>query len=262
MTFNWLTIIIVNNMADKLTEQEKTRYSRHLNILGIGISGQLKLKSASVLIIGCGGLGSSSAMYLAAAGVGHLGLVDSDVVELSNLQRQIMHGMNTLGQPKVLSAKSRLNDINPNVRVDIFNERLTAENAHKIIDDFPIVVDATDYFETRYLVNSMCVEKEIPFIYGAIYQFSGQMSVFYARKGPCFQCVFSQLPTPEISAVNRGIGVIGALPGVIGALQAIEAIKMITEIGNSMIGRLLLYDGLEMTFREVNAKENPDCPVC
>lgn len=249
-------------MADNLLEREKIRYSRHLNIPDIGISGQLRLKSASVLIIGCGGLGSSSAMYLAAAGVGRLGLVDSDAVELSNLQRQIMHGMATLGEPKVLSAKSRLNDINPNVRVDVFKEWITSENAHKIIGDFPIVVDATDNFETRYLINSVCVEKEIPFIYGAIFQFSGQMSVFYTGNGPCFQCVFSQLPTPEVSAANRGIGVIGALPGVIGALQAIEVIKMITEIGSRMIGRLLLYDGLEMTFREVSVKKNPDCPVC
>ena len=249
-------------MAEKLLEHEKIRYSRHLNIPDIGISGQLKLKGASVLIIGCGGLGSSSAMYLTAAGVGHLGLVDSDAVELSNLQRQIMHGMTTLGQPKVLSAKSRLIDINPNVRVDVFKERMAAENAHKIIGDFSIVVDATDNFETRYLVNSVCVEKEIPFIYGAIFQFSGQMSVFDAKKGPCFQCVFNQLPIPEVSSSNRGIGVIGALPGVIGALQAVEAIKMITEIGSSMISRLLLYDGLEMTFREVNTKENPDCPIC
>lgn len=249
-------------MKDKLTDKEKIRYSRHLNIPDIGISGQIKLKSASVLIIGCGGLGSSSAMYLSAAGVGHIGLVDSDVVELSNLQRQIMHGMSALGHPKVLSAKNRLNDINPNVKVDVFNERISADNAKKIIKRFPIVVDATDNFETRYLVNSICVKNKIPFIYGAIYQFSGQMSVFSGRKGPCFQCVFSQLPTEEVSAANRGIGVIGALPGVIGALQAIEVIKMITGTGNSMIDRLLLFDGLEMTFREVRVKKNPDCPVC
>ena len=249
-------------MANKLTEQEKIRYSRHLNIPNIGVSGQIKLKNASALIIGCGGLGSSSAMYLTAAGVGHLGLVDSDAVELSNLQRQIIHGITTIGQPKVNSARKRLNDINPNVRVDVFNERINNNNVEKIINGFPIVVDATDNFETRYLINSKCVEKEIPFIYGAIFQFSGQMSVFYGKKGPCFQCVFSQLPTEAVSTANRGIGVIGALPGVIGALQAIEAIKIITNTGIGMIGRLLLFDGLEMTFREVNTKKDPGCPVC
>jgi len=249
-------------MADKLLGHEKIRYSRHLNIPSIGVSGQLRLKNASVLIIGCGGLGSAAAMYLAAAGVGRLGLVDSDVIELSNLQRQIMHGVAGLGQPKVFSAENRLNDINPNVNVEVFKERIISENVRKIIGDYPIVVDATDNFETRYLVNSVCVEKEIPFIYGAIFQFSGQMSVFDAKKGPCFQCVFNQLPTPEVSASNRGIGVVGALPGVIGSLQAIEAIKIVTEIGNSMVGRLLLFDGLEMTIREGNATKYPDCPIC
>ncbi|MCD6577221.1 MAG: HesA/MoeB/ThiF family protein [Anaerolineaceae bacterium] len=249
-------------MAKKLLGHEKIRYSRQLKIPDIGISGQLRLKGASVLIVGCGGLGSSSAMYLAAAGVGRLGLVDSDGVELSNLQRQIMYGMATIGQPKVLSAKSRLNDINPNVRVDVFNERMTSENAYGIIGDFSVVVDATDNFETRYLLNSVCVDKKIPFIYGAIFQFSGQMSVFSVPKGPCFQCVFSKLPSREVSIANREIGVIGALPGVIGSLQAIEAIKIITKIGSSMIGRLLLFDGLEMTFREVGVEKSPDCSIC
>ena len=249
-------------MVENLLDHERIRYSRHLNIPDFGVEGQLKLKSASVIIVGCGGLGSSSAMYLAAAGVGRLGLVDSDVVELSNLQRQIIHGMHELGQPKVFSAKRRLLDINPNVDVEIFNERIEEENVLKVIGDYFIVIDATDNFETRYLLNSACVEKKIPFIYGAIFQFSGQMSVFYPKKGPCFQCVYRTPPTPDIAAANRGIGVVGALPGVIGALQAIEVIKMVINIGTSMIGRLLLFDGLDMSFKEVAVKKNSNCPIC
>jgi adenylyltransferase/sulfurtransferase len=170
--------------------------------------------------------------------------------------------MSTIGKPKVLSAKQRIHDINPNVRVDAFHERITADNAKDIAKEFPIVVDATDNFETRYLVNSVCVEKEIPFIYGAIFQFSGQMSVFYKKKGPCFQCVFSQMPTEEIAAANRGVGVIGALPGVIGALQAVEAIKLITGAGKSITDKLLVFDGLEMTFREISTKRKLNCQVC
>ncbi|MDO9545860.1 MAG: HesA/MoeB/ThiF family protein [Pelolinea sp.] len=249
-------------MTNSLSKQEEIRYARHLNIPNFGKQGQLKLKNASVLIVGCGGLGSASAIYLTAAGVGHIGLVDSDIVELSNLQRQIMHGMSTMAQPKVISARKRLNDINPNVQVDIFNERLKAENSSAIIGDFQIVVDATDNFETRYLINSVCVEKKIPFIYGAIFQFSGQMSVFDSENGPCFQCVFSQIPTEEISNANKGIGVIGALPGVIGALQAVATIKLIAGVGESKIDRLLLFDGLEMIFREISTKKNLSCPIC
>ena len=249
-------------MTDSLSRQEEIRYSRHLNIPDFGVPGQIKLKNASVLIIGCGGLGSASATYLAAAGVGQIGLVDSDVVELSNLQRQIMHGMSTIGQPKAVSAKSRLKDINPNVQLELFNERFTAENSSEITRDFQIVIDGTDNFESRYLINSVCVQKSIPYIYGAIFQFSGQMGVFDSKKGPCFQCVFSKVPTIETSNANKGIGVVGALPGVIGSLQAIETIKMIVGIGENSIGRLFLFDGLEMVFRDINVSKNPTCPIC
>lgn len=249
-------------MKNKLSDLEKIRYSRHLNIPDLGEVGQLKLKNASVLIAGCGGLGSSSALYLAAAGIGKIGLVDSDVVELSNLQRQIMYGMQTLNKPKVISAKNRINDLNPNVQVEIFNTRIEEENVNKIAKEWPIIIDATDNFETRYLLNRACVDKQIPFVYGAIFQFSGQMSVFYKNKGPCFQCVFSHLPTQENAASNQGLGVVGALPGVVGALQAIEAIKLITSIGRSMVGRMLLFDGLEMTFREILLKKNQSCLIC
>ena len=249
-------------MAKILSDQEKIRYSRHLNIPDIGLSGQIKIKASSVLIAGCGGLGSASTLYLAAAGIGKIGLVDSDVVELSNLQRQVIHSVENIDQPKVISAQNRIVGLNPNVEVEAIHDRITDKNTDSILGEYPIVVDATDNFETRYILNKACVRRNIPFVYGAIFQFSGQMSVFWNIKGPCFHCVFSHTPTPEYSASNRGVGVIGALPGIIGALQAVEVIKMITQVGESMVGKILLYDGLETKFQDISVKKDPHCPVC
>jgi len=249
-------------MVKTLSDQEKIRYSRHLNIPDIGLSGQKKIKGSSVLIAGCGGLGSASALYLAAVGIGRIGLVDSDVVELSNLQRQVIHSMENIGQQKVISAQNRIRGLNPNVEVEAIHDRITEKNTDTILGDYQMVVDATDNFETRYLLNKACVKKSIPFVYGAIFQFSGQMSVFWNIKGPCFQCVFSRVPTSEYSASNRGVGVIGALPGIIGALQAVEVIKIITQVGESIAGKILLYDGVETKFQDIIVKKDPHCPVC
>lgn len=249
-------------MKDQLSESEKIRYARHLSIPAIGEAGQLALKSASVLVIGAGGLGSASASYLAAAGVGRIGIVDSDSVELSNLQRQIMHGMSTVGVEKVMSAKRRLEDINPNVEVQPYHTRVESRNVRELLEDYSLVVDATDNFETRYLINRACVEMEKTFVYGAVYQFYGQMSVFSATKGPCFQCVFRKIPSVDYMRANQGVGVVGALPGLIGSLQALETIKLILGIGSSTIGRLLLYDGLAMSFQEIQVEKDPGCPIC
>lgn len=249
-------------MEEQLSVSEKIRYARHLNISEFGEGGQLKLKAASVLIIGAGGLGSASASYLAAAGIGRIGIVDSDTVELSNLQRQIMYGMATIGKEKVLSAKKRLQDINPAVRIHPYYTRIEESNIKKLLGEYAIVVDATDNFETRYLVNQACVEMGKTFIYGAVYQFYGQTSVFSADRGPCFQCVFRKMPTDDYIRANQGVGVVGALPGVIGSMQALETIKLIAGIGSPLIGRLLLYDGLAASFQEIQAEKDPDCPIC
>lgn len=246
----------------QLTAKEKERYKRHLNIPEIGEGGQLRLKKASVLIVGAGGLGSASALYLAAAGVGKIGIVDSDKVELSNLQRQILHDSKTIGQYKVNSAQQRLYDLNPNVSVNTYKLRVLKGMDLSIFDEYPIIVDATDNFETRYFLNEICVQEGKIFIYGAIFQFFGQMSVFDSSKGPCFRCVFRNEPSAEFAKANQGLGIVGALPGTIGTLQAIEVIKLILDIGNPAISRLLLFDGLEMRVQEVITKKDPNCPVC
>jgi molybdopterin/thiamine biosynthesis adenylyltransferase len=249
-------------MTKPLSDSEKTRYARHLNIPEIGETGQVILKSSSVLVVGAGGLGSASASYLAAAGIGRLGIVDSDTVELSNLQRQVMHGTTTLGVPKVESARRRLSDLNPEIRIEPYKARIGEDNARELLADFPIVVDASDNFETRYLLNRVCVEMEKTFIYGAVYQFFGQMSVFSAADGPCFQCVFRKTPSQDYMRANQGVGVVGALPGVIGSLQALEAMKLLLGIGSTATGRLILFDGLAMNFQEIRVEKDPNCPVC
>jgi sulfur-carrier protein adenylyltransferase/sulfurtransferase len=245
-----------------LDNEEKIRYDRHLKVPEIGEKGQISLKKASVLIVGAGGLGSASSLYLTAAGIGKIGIVDSDKVELSNLQRQIIHSMNSIGVPKVDSAKERLLGINPKTEICAFNTRVTSKTIGKIIEEYSIVIDATDNFETRYLLNETCVHFDKPLIYGAVYQFYGQMSVFDASKGPCFQCVFREFPTEEVINANRGIGVVSPIPGVIGTLQAVETIKLILDVGTPLIGKLLLFDGLKMCFQEISLRKDPACPVC
>ena len=249
-------------ISKNLTEEDKIRYTRHFNVPEIGEAGQLKLKNASVLIIGAGGLGSASSLYLAAAGVGKIGIVDSDKVELSNLQRQIVHSMNSIGTPKVGSAKERLLGLNPSIEVIGIHERLTADSIREVFSDYSIVVDATDNFETRYLLNQACVQTKKPMVYGAVFQFYGQLSVFDAEKGPCFRCVFREIPTEEVIMANRGVGVVSPVPGVIGTLQAVEAIKLILNVGTPSIGKLLLFDGLQMQFQQISIRKDLSCPVC
>lgn len=245
-----------------LTPDELRRYSRHLLLPQVGLEGQRKLKAASVLIVGVGGLGSPIAMYLAAAGVGRLGLVDADVVDESNLQRQIVHGQRTVGRLKVESARERLLDLNPHIRVDVYPVRLTRDNALDILRPYDIVVDGTDNFPTRYLLNDACVFLGKPFVYGSIYRFDGQVSVFDARHGPCYRCLFPQPPPPHLVPTCGMGGVFGVLPGVVGTIQATEVLKLILGIGEPLIGRLLLYDALDMTFDTVQVPKNPKCPVC
>jgi adenylyltransferase/sulfurtransferase len=245
-----------------LSQQEIARYSRHLIMPEVGMEGQKRLKSASVLLIGAGGLGSPLALYLAAAGVGRIGLVDFDVVDFSNLQRQVLHGTPDVGRPKLQSAKDRLQAINPEVVVDLFETRLTSQNALRICDPYDIIIDGTDNFPTRYLVNDVCVLLGKPNVYGSIFRFDGQASVFHPPHGPCYRCLYPEPPPPgEVPSCAEG-GVLGILPGLIGCIQATEAVKLIIGKGEPLIGRLILYDALAMKFREFKVRRNPKCPIC
>lgn len=248
--------------TDELTRDEFLRYSRHLLIPEIGLAGQKKLKRSSALILGTGGLGSPVSMYLAAAGVGHIGIVDYDVVDESNLQRQIVHGQAAIGMLKVESAKNRLLDINPHIKVTAFNEPFTSANAMRIARGFDIIVDCTDNFPTRYLSNDVAVFLGIPNVYGSIYRFDGQVSVFGMPDGPCYRCVFPEPPPPGLVPTCSDGGVLGVLPGIIGSLQANEAIKVLLGIGEIASGKLLLLDALSFSFDTVTIRKNPNCKVC
>jgi molybdopterin/thiamine biosynthesis adenylyltransferase/rhodanese-related sulfurtransferase len=249
-------------MLPELSREEILRYSRHLLIPDVGLEGQRKLKGSSVLVLGTGGLGSPVALYLAAAGVGRIGLVDFDVVDSSNLQRQIVHGGSSVGVLKVESARQRLLDLNPFIRVDAINDPFTSANAMRIAEDYDVIVDGTDNFPTRYLSNDVAVFLGKPNVFGAIYRFDGQASVFFAKEGPCYRCLFPEPPPPGLVPTCAEGGVLGVLPGVIGTIQATEALKLLLGIGSSLSGRLLLYNALDMSFDYVKLKKNPKCRVC
>jgi len=246
-----------------LTPEKRTRYSRHILIPEIGEEGQLKLLDARILLIGAGGLGSPAALYLAAAGVGKLGIIDADIVDETNLQRQIVHSLNTLGEPKVDSAKRTIQALNPDVEVVGYRERLTSENIDKILDDgWDVIVDGADNFPTRYLVNDASVWHGIPVVHGSIYRFEGQVTVFKPKDGPCYRCLFPEPPPPELAPSCSEGGVLGVLPGIVGSLQTNEAIKLALGIGDPLVGRLLLFDALATDFSEVQIERRADCPVC
>lgn len=245
-----------------LDRNEILRYSRHLLIPEIGIPGQEKLKNSSVLLIGTGGLGSPAALYLAAAGVGTIGLVDFDVVDETNLQRQIIHGSSTLNQLKTESARLRMQDLNPHILINVYNEPFTSENAVRIATGYDVIIDGTDNFPTRYLSNDLAVFLGVPNVYGSIYRFDGQLSVFDAKIGPCYRCLFPEPPPPgSVPSCSDG-GVLGVLPGIIGTMQATEALKLLLGIGEPLIGKLMIFDALSMSFDLIKLKKNPECRVC
>jgi adenylyltransferase/sulfurtransferase len=246
----------------ELTREELTRYARHVILPDVGIEGQRRLKAARVLCIGAGGLGSPAMMYLAAAGIGTLGIVDDDNVDASNLQRQILHDTAGTGRPKVESARDRLKALNPNVSVEMHHVRLTSANALDMIGRYDVVLDGADNFPTRYLVNDACVLMGKPNAFGAIFRFEGQASVFGAKNGPCYRCIYPEPPSPGLVPSCAEAGVFGVLPGVIGTIQATETIKLILGVGETLTGRFLVYDAMRMAFRELRVPKDPDCPVC
>jgi molybdopterin/thiamine biosynthesis adenylyltransferase/rhodanese-related sulfurtransferase len=250
------------NPSAALSKEEITRYSRHLIMPEVGMDGQLKLKQAKVLCIGTGGLGAPLGLYLAAAGVGRIGLVDFDKVDLSNLQRQILFDTNDIGRPKIEAATNRLRNLNPDIQIDNFETRLTSENALDILKDYDIVVDGTDNFPTRYLVNDACVILGKPNVYGSIFRFEGQITIFGYPGGPCYRCLYPEPPPPGLVPSCAEGGVLGVLPGIVGAIQAAETLKLIIGKGEPLVGRLLLFDALAMRFRELKLRKNPECPVC
>jgi len=245
-----------------LSKQEVLRYSRHLIMPEVGMDGQLKLKRAKVLMIGSGGLGAPLGLYLAAAGVGRLGIVDFDTVDFTNLQRQVTFGTSDVGRKKLEAASERLSNLNPEIQIDTFETRLTSDNALDILRDYDIVVDGTDNFPTRYLVNDACVLLGKPNVYGSIFRFEGQASIFGYPGGPCYRCLYPEPPPPGLVPSCAEGGVLGVLPGIIGCIQAMETIKLIIGKGDSLVGRLLLFDALGMRFRELKLRKNPECPVC
>ncbi|HSI98027.1 MAG TPA: molybdopterin-synthase adenylyltransferase MoeB [Gaiellaceae bacterium] len=246
-----------------LSTEQRSRYSRHLLIPEVGEDGQQRLLDARVLLVGAGGLGSPASLYLGAAGVGTIGIVDADVVDESNLQRQVVHATDRIGEPKVLSAKRTVEALNPDVRVVPFEERLTAENVDRILSQgWDVIVDGADNFPTRYLVNDASIWHGIPVVHGSIFRFEGQVTVFSPGAGPCYRCLFPQPPPPELAPSCAEGGVLGVLPGIIGSIQASEALKLIIDRGDSLVGRLLLFDALGTTFDEVTVPRDPACPVC
>jgi molybdopterin/thiamine biosynthesis adenylyltransferase/rhodanese-related sulfurtransferase len=248
--------------ADELSVDEVKRYSRHLIIPDVGMTGQKRLKNAKVLVVGAGGLGSPALLYLAAAGVGTLGIVDFDVVDESNLQRQIIHGVSDIGKPKAESARNSIQEINPYVEVILHEERLDSDNALDIFRPYDLIVDGTDNFATRYLVNDACVLLNKPYVWGSIYRFDGQASVFWSEHGPCYRCLYPEPPPPGMVPSCAEGGVLGVLCASIGSIQVTEAIKVITGIGDPLVGRLMIYDALEMSYRSVKVRKDPECPVC
>jgi molybdopterin/thiamine biosynthesis adenylyltransferase len=245
-----------------LTQDERFRYARTLILPEVGETGQRRLKAASVLLIGVGGLGSAVALYLTAAGVGRIGIVDPESVDISNLQRQIIHNTGMIGRLKVESAREKMFRLNPHVRVETRADLFSPRNADEISADYEILVDGTDNFRTRYLINDLCVRTGKTYVYGAVYRFEGQVSVFDARKGPCYRCLFPEPPPTDLVVNSAETGIFSVLPGIVGTIQATEVLKLILGIGSPLLGRLLLYDALHMSFQEVLLPKNPDCAIC